>query len=215
MKIIRLITLFSFLSQLSFVTAFAETVSEFKTPRDLLGNNVTSGISLKNNGSAVATVYGLYIKQYGYVTPGASCDSPASIYPASDNVTAGAYVSPITISPGKSASIGSNYLYNMLYEANYYVGIIYPSSPPGCALPGCTWGSDSTIYNWCIYLGALAPVTTSTGYVSNVPPSTDAASSGGTYNYNLVNNYVTIGPISCNDQTLTCSVANPQTQSFN
>jgi hypothetical protein len=159
-------------------------------------------------------VFGLYVRQFSYVLPGDTCDHAVVMYPGSNNTTAGSFVMPTLINAGQSAALGSNYLYNMIYGAIYYLNIIVPSSPPGCALPGCTWGSDSTIYNWCIYLGALAPVSNTSNYTSTVPPSTDAASSPGLYNYNLISNYVSLGPISCNDQTMTCTVANQQSQPF-
>lgn len=184
------------------------------TSRDLLNTESASNISLQNNRNSAVTVYGLYVNQYAYVTPGQSCASATVIYPSTNNVTAGAFVMPTVINAGGKAGIGSNYLYNMLYEAIYYENIIIPSSPPGCALPGCTWGSDTSKYNWCIYVGALAPVSTTSGYTANVPPSTDSASSPGLYNYNLVNSYVYVGPISCNDKTQTCTTSSQQTQSF-
>lgn len=182
--------------------------------RDVLNSNATSNISLHNTRNTDMTVYGLYISQLSYVTPGQSCNNATVIYPATNDTTAGAFVMPTTIIANQSSAVGSNYLYNMLYSAFYYVNIIIPSSPPGCALPGCTWGSDTTQYNWCIYLGALAPVSSTTGYTANVPPATSPASSAGVYNYNLINSPVYLGPISCNDKTLTCSTANQQTQSF-
>lgn len=201
-----------------FTSTFAQTnLSGFVTSRDLLNitrNDVTSKIRLQNNRNSATTVYGLYVRQYAYVLPGQSCDSATTIYPATNNITAGAFLSPTVIQPGKTAPVGSNYLYNMIYEAIYYENIIIPSSPPGCALPGCTWGSDTTQYNWCIYLGALAPVSSSSGYTSTVPPSADSASSPGLYNYNLTSNYAYIGPIACNDRTLTCTAANQQVQAF-
>jgi hypothetical protein len=134
------------------------------------------------------------------------------MYPSSANLTVGSMVMPVVISAGKRASLGKNYLYNMLFQANFYVVNNTPNAV--CQLPGCTWGSDSTIYNWCIYLGALSPVSTTAAYTANVVPSVESASSSGQYNYNLVTNYVMLGPITCNDQTLTCNVANQQTQSF-
>lgn len=215
-KTIRLFLTMIFLSQLVIATTFAQTdFSGFVTSRDLLNKTSSaSNINLKNDRSVTATVYGLYVRQYAYVAPGQSCDSATVIYPATNNLTAGAFVQPTTINAGRSAPVGANYLYNMIYEAIYYENIIIPSSPPGCALPGCTWGSDSTKYNWCIYLGALAPVSVSTGYTSTVPPSTEAASNSSFYNYNLITNYISIGPISCDDRTLSCAVANQQTQSF-
>ncbi len=206
---------FIFFSNFLIFPAFAHTsLSELMTSRDLLNNNSTSNISLQNNRNSAATVYGAYVRQYAYVTPGQSCDSATIIYPASSNTTAGAFVMPVTIKAGKQATLGSNYLYNMIYEAIYYENIIIPSLPPGCALPGCTWGSDTTKYNWCIYLGALSPVSTSAGYIANVPPSADAASSPGLYDYNIVSNYNYLGPISCDDKTFSCTAVSQQIQSF-
>lgn len=189
--------------------------TSFFTPKDLAASRSSSAsnISLKNTGNSSTVAYGIYVRQYAYVTPGQSCDSAVVMYPASNNVTAGSLVSPVRISANGEALIGANYLYNMLYNANYYIGIITPVSPPGCALPGCTWGSDTTVYNWCIYLGALGPVSVTAGYTANVVPASEAASGTG-FDYNLVKNHHYIGPISCNDQTLTCTSATAQSQSF-
>lgn len=195
-------------------TFAATNLDGFMTPRDLMHNDAFSNINLHNNRNATTTVYGLYVRQFSYVTPGSSCNNSTVIYPTSQNTTVGSFVAPTDIRAGQSAPIGSNYLYNMIYEAMYFVFLVFPVNPPGCALPGCTWGSDTTMYNWCIYLGAIAPVSTSADFTSNVPPSTFLASLSGFYNYNLINNYISLGPISCNDQTLTCKVANQQTQSF-
>lgn len=180
----------------------------------LYAADTSSNILLHNGSGNTKTVYGLYVRQWYYVTPGASCASATPIFPGTPNETVGAQPVALVMGAGQRAPIGQNLLYNMLLQAGYYVNIIIPSSPPGCALPGCTWGSDTTQYNWCIELGALGPVQTSTGYTSNVPPSTDSASSAGVYNYNLIDTYVRLGPIQCNDQTLTCAVSTPQTQSF-
>jgi hypothetical protein len=204
---------FIFFVQFFTATAFANTAaSGFETSRDLIEDS-PSNINLHNNGGTAATVYGLYVRQFSYVTPGQTCDHATVMYSADQNTTAGAFVAPVTIDAGKSAAIGANYLYNMIYGAAYFIHIFHPSNPPGCSLPGCTWGADTTVYNWCIYMGALAPVTTSGEYTSTVPPATDVASTGA-YNYNLINNYIYLGPISCNDQTLACTVANSQKQSF-
>lgn len=193
-------------------SAFAQTeLSGFLTSRDMLRDDVSSNLSLRNNSGTNATVFGAYVRQYAYVEPGQTCASATTIF--TGNITAGSVVTPTMIGAGKGAAIGSNYLYNMILAAIYYEYIIIPSSPPGCALPGCTWGSDTTKYNWCIYLGALAPKSTTTGYTSSVPPAADAASGGG-YDYNLVSSYVYLGPIACNDQTLTCEAASAQTQAF-
>lgn len=206
----RLRCLFFYLCFIS--STFAQ--EHFITSRDLLTIDSASNISLQNNRTSAATVYGLYVRQYALVTPGQSCDDAIIIYPATDNITAGAFLMPTGIGPGKKAIVGSNYLYNMIYEAIYYEYINIPSDPPGCALPGCTWGSDVTEYHWCIYLGALGPVFTTPGYTSTVPPSTELASSSCLYDYNIVNSYDYLGPISCNDRTLTCQTATEQTQTF-
>lgn len=206
--------LIAFFFQFFIAPVFANTKSGFITPRDLLNNVALSNISLQNNGGSAVTIYGLYIRQYAYVTPGQGCNSATVIYPASNNTTAGAFVMPTVISPGRKAAIGGNYLYNMIYQAIYYENITIPSSPPGCALPGCTWGSDTIKYNWCIYLGAMSPVSTSSGYTANVPPSTDIASSPGLYNYDRISNYIYLGPLSCDDRALTCTANSEQTQTF-
>lgn len=180
--------------------------SDFQTPQDS-----TSGIRLHNASNADKTVYGLYIRELAYVTPGNACNTSTPIYNSATNQAIGSVVSPVTIKAGDTVNLGANYLYNMLFQAFYYAAV--SSLPPSCSLPGCTWGDDSAIYQWCIYLGALSPVTTTSGYTANVPPSADIASSGA-YNYNLISSYITLGPITCNDETLTCRVENNQTQNF-
>lgn len=213
MKWIRFALLVFSFTTLFITNIFAQTDdSAFLTTRDILSNNPNSNISLHNNRNLPATVYGLYVRQFAYVNPGDTCDHANVIY--SDNITAGSFVMPTVMTAGRSSAIGSNYLYNMIYQAIYYENIIIPSSPPGCALPGCTWGSDTSIYNWCIYLGALAPVVHTSDYTSSVPPSTDVASSASLYDYNLISHYISLGPIACDDQTLTCMVSNQQTQAF-
>lgn len=198
----------------------AKNLSGFLTPRDLMYDDTDSNLILHNNSNSSTTVYGLYVRQFAYVTPGAiTCNDATVMYPTNDtsteNQTAGAVVMQVVIPEGGSAVIGANYLYNMIYQASYYKNNLLPHSPPGCALPGCTWGDDTAVYNWCIYLGALTPVVTSEGYTANVPPSAVSASAVG-YDYNLIgaSHYQYLGPITCDDQTLTCSVATPQTQSF-
>lgn len=200
-----------FLPFLLVQTAFAQSIPGFMTPRDSLDNDARSNIYLRNNRNIETTVYGLYVRQYAYVNAGSSCDSATTIY--TGNVTGGATVLPVVIGAGKSASLGSNFLYNMILTAIYYENIIIPSSPPGCALPGCTWGEDTVKYNWCIQLGALAPVGNTSPYTAKVPPSTDNASGVG-YNYNLISTYVDLGPIACDDQALSCTVSGLQTQAF-
>ena len=199
--------------------AFAKTHSVIMSaPQDASRNESPSNINLHNSRSVNTTIYGLYVRQLSHVAPGDTCDDAELIYPKDTiktNITAGAFVMPIEIQAGTNAIIGSHYLYNMIYQALYYVHVSLPSSPPGCALPGCTWPEDLTHYHWCIHLGVLAPVSISPGYTTaNVPPSTTDASDSNLYNYNLISDYTTIGPISCDDQALTCTVSSQQTQSF-
>lgn len=187
--------------------------TNFSSALDFTSSVSSSNLKLKNKGTHSKTVYGLYVRQFSYVTPGQSCSSAVPMYSSSQNTNAGAMVMPVTIDANADVTIGANYLYNMIYNAIYYIQIIVPSSPPGCALPGCTWGSDTTIYNWCIYLGAMAPVSATSNYTSKVAPATTSVSAS-EYNYDLISNYVYLGPISCDDRALTCSVSTSQTQSF-
>jgi hypothetical protein len=184
--------------------------TSFSTSRDLSAVSASS-LKLKNSAETARVVYGLYVRQFSYVAAGQSCSGATVMYPASDNKAAGAIAMPVTIPAGGTVSVGANYLYNMIYNAIYYLNIVIPASPPGCALPGCTWGSDSTIYSWCIYLGVLGPV--SGGYSAKIVPSSIAVSSGA-YSYNLASGSSSIGPISCDDQTMTCTLLTTQTQSF-
>lgn len=202
-------------------TAFAVPLHAFVSSQDLTRSVSSSNIVLHNNSTTTATpVYGLYIRELSSVPAGSrTCDGSSHIYPdvvhnLPPNRNAGAFVDQIIINPGKSAVVGSNYLYNMLWTSFYYLRTYYGSGPPGCALPGCTWGTDSSIYNWCIKLGALSPVNITSDYANaNIPPAGELASDTG-YDYNLITDYIVLGPISCDDRTLTCTVATKQTQSF-
>lgn len=187
--------------------------TNFSTSKDLATSVNESLFKLKNTGASSAVVYGLYVRQFSYVAEGESCTSPTVMYSAAGNISAGALVMPVTIAANTEADVGENYLYNMIYNAIYYLRIISPMDPPGCALPGCTWGEDTTIYNWCIYVGAIAPASVTEEYTAKVVPASSTLSEGD-YDYDLISSYEYIGPISCNDQTLTCSVAASQIQSF-
>lgn len=188
--------------------------TNFSTSKDAADSVSASLFKLKNTGASSAVVYGLYVRQFSYVAEGQSCTDATVMYSTEDNLSAGALVMPVTIEANTEADVGENYLYNMIYNAIYYLRIISPMDPPGCALPGCTWGEDTTIYNWCIYVGAIAPVSVTEEYTAKIVPYADSLSQVDQYNYNLTSSYEYIGPISCNDQTLTCSVATSQIQSF-
>ena len=118
---------------------------------------------------------------------------------------------PVTIMANQKIPIGQNFLYHMLYTAIYYNNQPTPTSP--CTLPGCKWFTDTSVISWCIFLGALSPAGSNTATTSSVPPYGEAVSGAG-YNYNLVTQYSYIGPITCNDQNLTCSVSSAQNVAF-
>lgn len=188
--------------------------AQFSAAQDLSDSINESHFKLKNTGVSPAVVYGLYVRQFAYVAEGESCTNATVMYSSADNVAAGAIVMPVTIAANSEAAVGENYLYNMIYNSIYYLRIITPTNPPGCALPGCTWGADTTVYNWCIYAGAISPISATEDYSTSVVPASDNPSQLGLYNYDLISSYDYIGPISCNDETLTCSVGTTQTQSF-
>jgi hypothetical protein len=186
----------------------------FMSTRDLGPLTTTSNIKLKNTGTSAKTVYGIYVRQLSQVATGQPCASATVIYPGSTNTSVGSLAMAVNIGANEEADIGPGVLYNMIYGASYYVQVMNPSSPPGCSLPGCTWGSDTTIYDWCIQIGVLAPVTIGSGFTTaNIVPATETVSTVN-YDFNLVSSYQELGPVTCSDQTLTCSVTSTQTQSF-
>ena len=205
---------------------------QLMSARDVVGRSF-SNITIQNKTGAPITVYGLYINQLGY-NQAANCVSATALYPINvnpdisnpSNLAGGAFVTPISFMTNQKLPIGQNYLYNMLYTAIYYNNQLpncthdTTSAPPDvcspCTLPGCTWFTDINIYpaeNWCIYLGVLSPAKNNTASASNVPPYGYAVRGAG-YNYDLVTQYNYIGPITCDDRTLTCSVATTQNVPF-
>lgn len=218
MKILRFSLICLILTDCCFAASYRATektklkyASSFFSAADLMSSRSTSNIKLKNIGTSTKVVYGLYVRQFARVAAGQACSTPTTLYAASQNAAAGAVVMQVSLDANTEAALGANYLYNLIYAANYYV--VNLAGPQGCKSPGCTWGSDTTIYHWCIYLGAMSPVSVTAPYTAKVAPHTTNVSGGG-FDYNLVSNYETIGPISCDDQALTCSVATAQTQSF-
>ena len=188
-------------------------VDSFLSSSDVIRAAPGSHLNLQNNSGELKTVYGLYVHRLSYVMPGQSCDSAISLYSGVDNRNAGAFLAPVQIAKANKAQVGSNYLYNMLYDAIYYYRVITPVSPAGCSLPGCTWGDDTSQVDWCIYLGALAPNNNSETYSSVVPPFADPVATAD-YNFNLVTDYHYLGPIHCDDEQMSCSAATTQIQSF-
>ena len=190
------------------------TEPQLMTSRDVITHSF-SNITIQNKTGAAATVYGLYINQFAAAASSSSdCTSPSILYLTYPNILAGgAFVAPVTLTNNQKAPIGKNYLYNMIFSAIYFGNQTNPTMP--CTLPGCSWFSpDNSNPNdrWCIYLGLLAP-SQGNASTANVPPYGYLVSGPG-YNYDLVTNYGYIGPIRCDDRTLTCSVSRPQTVAF-
>jgi hypothetical protein len=176
------------------------------TARDVYASSL-SNVTLQNNSGTPVTVYALYVPQLSYTNT--DCNLATILYTSTN--TSGAFLMPVTIMPNQKIPIGQNFLYNMLYTAIYYNNQI--SSPSPCTLPGCTWFTDTSVIKWCVFLGALSPAASNTATTSSAPPYGETVSGAG-YNYDLVTQYSYIGPITCNDQNLTCSVSNTQNVAF-
>lgn len=196
----------------------ASTGNFLLSARDMLTDGFAN-ITIQNKTGASLQVSALYINKLAYVsTADSNCDTATDLYTAGQ--TSGAYVTPITLQKNQTVQVGQNYLYNMLFSAIYYnnqqftAPQIEPLYPSPCTLPGCTWSiTDSTPIHWCIYIGVLSPGhgnAVSTASVSPFGYATHAAD----YNYDVVEHYSVIGPVTCNDQTLSCSVSSTQSQAL-
>lgn len=192
------------------------------TARDMAVGG-SSNISITNNTSQPITVSGLFIASYDINDCSACFGSVVS----GDNV-GGAVITPATFKTNQSIPIGQNYLYNMLYNGIYYIRTTVGSSP--CNLPGCSWpGDDPGVRGWCITINVISP---NSGYTysnytngSNPPANSPTYGASGSsipynYNYDLIDpstlgaGNACLGPITCNDKTLTCKVSTPQSESF-
>ena len=198
------------------------------TARDIKAQSF-SNITIQNKTGGATTVYGLYINTFADNTPlPHDCTAPNVLYSPNavfpNTYAAGAFVAPIALRTNQKIPIGKNYLYNMIYTAIYYgnqAGAPISNPPMPCALPGCSWdvttpstAPDVAGDEWCIYLGVLAP-TAGNSTTSNVPPMANLVNDAGAgYNYNAVVQYGYIGPIICNDNTLTCAVNTAQNVAF-
>lgn len=186
-------------------------------------NNSLSNITINNGTSQAISVAGLFIASFD-VNDCSACNGNVT---GGDNA-GGMVVAPVTIQTHQGAAIGQNYLYNMIYNGIYYIRNTVGSSP--CQLPGCSWPGDSTsVSGWCISINAasLNSNYTSSTYTngSNPAAAAPAYAAAGTsppfhYNYDLINpltlgaGAACLGPITCNDQTLTCRVTTPQSESL-
>ncbi len=192
------------------------------TARDMKGVDL-SKITITNRTGAPITVSGLFIASFDIN----DCSSCFGSIVSGDNL-GGAVVSPVTFKANQSVPIGQNYLYNMIYNGIYYIKNTVGSSP--CSLPGCSWpGDDTNVKGWCISVNIVSPNSsyTSSSYTngSNPPSNVPAYSNAGNstpfnYKYDLIDpntlgvGNACLGPITCNDKTLTCQVATAQSESF-
>lgn len=192
------------------------------TARDMQGLDL-SKITITNHTSSSISVSGLFIASFDVN----DCSSCFGSVVSGDNL-GGAVVSPVNFKANQSVPIGQNYLYNMIYNGIYYIKNTVGSSP--CSLPGCSWpGDDTNVRGWCISINVVSPNSsyTSSNYTngSNPPANTPAYSHAGNstpfnYKYDLIDpatlgtGNACLGPITCNDKTLTCQVATPQNESF-
>lgn len=198
----------------------------FRTQQLMTGQDVInasySNISIKNATTSSVTASGIFIA--GYDTNDCSVCTGTIV---GGNNAIGALVEPVTFEAGQSIQIGQNYLYNLIYNGLYGVQQVIGSP---CQLPGCSWPGDSTgITGWCLSINLMSRTTsyTSSSYTNgtdaaaNVVPFSQAVSSAPFhYNYDLIDpNTLTVGtaclgPVVCNDQTLTCTVSSAQTLPF-
>lgn len=192
------------------------------TTRDMQGPDL-SRITLTNRTGAPVTASGLFIASFDIN----DCSSCFGGIVSGDNL-GGAVVSPVAFKANQSLPIGQNFLYNMIYNGIFYIKNTAGSSP--CSLPGCSWsGDDPNVRGWCITINVVSPHSsyTSSHYTNgaNPPANAPAYSAAGNstpfnYKYDLIDpatlgtGQACLGPITCNDRTLTCQVATAQNESF-
>lgn len=192
------------------------------TAHDVQANTV-SNITITNNAAQSIVSSGLFIASFDIN----DCSSCFGSVVSGDNA-GGAVLAPVTFKANQVVPIGQNYLYNMIYNGIYYIKNTVGSSP--CSLPGCSWpGDDPNVRGWCVTINATSRSSSYTysNYTNgtNPPANAPAYSAAGNsppfdYKYDLINpntlgtGEACLGPIVCNDKTLTCSVSTAQNESF-
>jgi hypothetical protein len=182
-----------------------------------------SNITITNHTAQPVSVSGLFIASFDIN----DCSTCFGSVVSGDNA-GGAVVSPVTFKVNQATPIGQNYLYNMLYNGIYYIRNTVGSPP--CSLPGCSWpGDDPNVRGWCISINVISRnsnytysnYTNGTNPPANVPAYSHAGNSTPfNYKYDLIDpntlgtGNACLGPITCNDQTLTCKVSHAQNESF-
>lgn len=217
---------FCVLGSISVSSAFAQHADinhyALMTARDMTENKL-SNISLINRTGEQVSASGLFIASFDVN----DCSACFGGVVSGDNA-GGTSISPVTIKSNQSIPIGQNFLYNMIYNGIYYIKNTAGSSP--CSLPGCTWpGDDSNVHGWCLTINALSvgasynhsTYTNGSNPAAKAPPYSQAGNSPPfNYQYDLINpntlgtGSACLGPITCDDTTLTCSVSTAQSESI-
>lgn len=222
-KIVFLFTLILQLPCVAFSLPENINAGPLMTTQDAANNSV-SNLNLTNHTGTSLVVYGVYLYGVASIEPTLNCQTDVNQNNGTQNqFMAGTAVAPVPFAAGQSIAIGQNYLYNMIYNWIYWWET--QNGDPACKLPGCTWPGDNNTV-WCLQVGAISPNSyyTSSPYQTNVVPFSWATTSiVDAYNYDLIpydpnipndqdRVYSWIGPVTCNDQTLTCSTPAPQYQ---
>lgn len=191
------------------------------TTRDVK-DNLLSNITITNRTGQLITASGVFMASAD-VNDCSSCFG--GIF-SGDN-TGGAVVTPVRFKPNESVSVGQSFLYNMLYNGLYFISTVIGAP---CQLPGCSWPGDSpAVQGWCITINVMSidsnytycEYTNGSNPPANVPAYGQAGNSTPfNYKYDLIDpntlavGNACLGPIICDDKTLTCKVNTRQDQSF-
>lgn len=180
---------------------------------------LSSNITISNPTNQTIVSSGLFIASYD-VNDCSVCNGNIL---AGDNV-GGVMASFVTFKPRQTVALGQNYLYNMLYNGMFYLRSNI-STP--CLLPGCSWPGDDPTVKWCITINAMSPDSSYTfsNYTngSSLPAKVPAYGNPGnsnplSYKFDLIDpatlgtGQACLGPITCDDKTLTCTVASTQNE---
>lgn len=193
------------------------------TARDVQ-NNTLSNVSIVNQAGQTITIAGLFIASHD---TGDDCSVCFGGVIGGDNA-GGLVASPVTIQSAQALPIGQNFLYNMLYNSIFY---IKANGHSPCSLPGCSWPGDTADTHWCLGINAASINSnyTYSHYTNGAHPPASIlayAASGNSpasqfnYKYDLIDPNTLgvgsscIGPVVCDDKTLTCRVSKAQSESL-
>lgn len=211
------------ISTVAFASDVVSADPSLMTTRDTLSSDTTSNITMTNRTNQTITASGLFIASFDVN----DCSSCFGNVVSGDNA-GGMIATLVTFAPKQTLPIGKNFLYNMLYNGIYYIKTVVGSSP--CALPGCSWpGDDPNVKGWCVSINAVSRHSSYTyshyQNGSHLPANIPAYAAAGnstpfSYQFDLINpntlgvGHACLGPIQCDDKTLTCQVSKPQNASL-